>query len=120
MEFLVKGGFKVVGDTDSLPDLETKAHKRNPGIIMLDIGLLRGQSTEFLEKLKRLLPEVKLVLTGTEPQEDYAKHIKRMGGDLYLSEGLGPHQWMKKLKAIATGKKHKNCDLTSARMRAQK
>ena len=99
--FLAQEGLKILADFDSLAELRANARASNPGVILLDVELLRDESEGYLEDLKQALPEVKLVLTGPGPQAHYSRHIGTLGADFYLSEGLDPRAWTKKLKAAA-------------------
>ena len=101
VNFLAQEGLKILADFDSLAELRANARASNPGVILLDAELLRDESEGYLEDLKQALPEVKLVLTGPDPQAHYSRHIGTLGADLYLSEGLDPRAWTKKLKAAA-------------------
>jgi len=95
---------RILADLDSVSELQANADYWKPGIVLLDIDLLRGELSEFLENMKQILPGAKVVLMGPEPEAYYARHVGTMGADLYLSERLKPHEWTAKLKSVAIRK----------------
>jgi DNA-binding NarL/FixJ family response regulator len=73
-----------------------------PQLIVLDIYLVDEDVQGLICDLRRQIPNLKVVLTGPEPEAYYAKHTAAMGADLYLSEGLQPDEWIKRLASVAT------------------
>ncbi len=101
VNFLAQEGLKILADFDSLAELRANVRASNFDVILLDVKLLRDESQAYVEDLKRAFPEVKLVLTGPDPQAHYSRYIGTLGADLYLSEGLDPCAWTRRLKAVA-------------------
>jgi DNA-binding NarL/FixJ family response regulator len=101
-EFLEQAGIRRVTFAGSLSELKQKVSEYMPRLILLDIYFAGEEFPAFVRELRRTLPESKVVLTGPEPQGYYARHTLAMGVDLYLSDGLEPDEWIRRLKAIAT------------------
>jgi DNA-binding NarL/FixJ family response regulator len=99
--FLEKAGISNVTPASSLPELLEKAIHDRPDLIVLDIGLVGGDFRRLSERLRMELHQVKLVLTGPEPEAYYARHLAATGVDLYLSDGLQPNEWIRRLQIVA-------------------
>ena len=99
-DFLAEAGISDVTLACSLPGLREKATKCKPHLILLDIYLMDDDCRALLQGLRQEMPQVKVVLTGPEPEAYYAKHIATMGADLYLSDGLQPDEWIKRLQSV--------------------
>lgn len=90
-------GMSVDADVRGLSELAAKARHWRPHILLLDIKYSDGQFCSFLRILKKILPGIKLVVTGPEPEVYYARHAATLGADLYLSEGRTPNEWLERL-----------------------
>lgn len=100
-EFLQEAGITNVTLACDLADLRAKACQCMPQLIVLDIYLVDEDVQGLIHDLRRQIPDLKVVLTGPEPEAYYAKHTAAMGADLYLSEGLQPDEWIKRLASAA-------------------
>jgi DNA-binding NarL/FixJ family response regulator len=100
-DFLEEAGITNVTLASDLADLQTKARQCKPQLVVLDIYLVNEDFQSLILDLRRQVPELKVVLTGPEPEAYYARHTAPMGADLYLSEGLQPDEWIKRLASVA-------------------
>jgi DNA-binding NarL/FixJ family response regulator len=100
-DFLAEAGITEVTLACDLADLREKACQCKPQLVLLDIYLLDEDVEGLIRDLREQIPEVKVVLTGPEPEAYYTKHTAAMGADLYLSEGLQPDEWIKRLASVA-------------------
>lgn len=98
---LEEAGITNVTLACDLADLRAKACQCMPQLIVLDIYLVDEDVQGLIRDLRRQIPDLKVVLTGPEPEAYYAKHTAAMGADLYLSEGLQPDEWIKRLASVA-------------------
>jgi DNA-binding NarL/FixJ family response regulator len=99
---LAEAGITNVTIACDLADLRGKASQCMPQLIVVDIYLVDGGFRSLVRDLRHRVPELKVVLTGPEPEAYYARHTASMGADLYLSEGLQPDEWIKRLASVAT------------------
>jgi len=104
-DFLTVAGMTVVGNVRSFPELETIVKKWKPHIVLIDIQYAENDFPGFLKKLKEMMPQAKVALMGPEPEDCYAQYTAVLGAHCYLSEGSPPHEWLRKLWAIAHGGK---------------
>jgi len=102
-DFLTVAGMTVVGNVSSLQELATKLRQWKPHIVLMDIQFAEHDIPRFMKNLKEMMPQVKLVITGPEPADCYAKYTAVLGAHCYLSEGSPPNEWLRKLWAIAHG-----------------
>jgi DNA-binding NarL/FixJ family response regulator len=100
-DFLAEAGITEVTVACDLADLLAKACQCKPQLVLLDIYLLDRDFEGLIRDLRQQIPEIRVVLTGPEPEAIYAKHTAAMGADLYLSEGLQPDEWIKRLASVA-------------------
>lgn len=100
-DFLAEAGITDVILACDLADLRKKTSHCKPQLILLDIYLLDEDFQGLIRDLRRQIPELKVVLTGPGPEAYYAKHTAAMGADLYLTEGLQPDEWIRRLTSVA-------------------
>jgi DNA-binding NarL/FixJ family response regulator len=100
-DFLREAGITDITFAPDLADLRAKAFRCMPQLVVLDIYLVDEDFQGLILDLRRQIPELKVVLTGPEPEAYYSKHTAALGADLYLSDGLQPDEWIKRLASVA-------------------
>lgn len=99
-DFLAEAGISQITCASSHTELMEKADRWSPHLILLDIYVAGDELPKILSALKRRGPQVKVVLTGPEPELYYASHAAAMGADLYLPDCLEPGEWIRRLEAL--------------------
>jgi DNA-binding NarL/FixJ family response regulator len=98
--FLARAGITDLTVASSFPELLEKAASCRPHLILLDICLVGDEFPRLLKELRQEMQQVKVVLLGPEPEPLYARHTAAMGIDLYLSDGLKPDEWIRRLERM--------------------
>jgi DNA-binding NarL/FixJ family response regulator len=73
-----------------------------PDIVLMNVHCVGSRSSACVEELRQRFPRVRVVLTGPEPGAAYARLAAALGADLYLSEGLPPREWLRRLRLVVT------------------
>ncbi|MEY5034825.1 MAG: hypothetical protein RL447_1203 [Bacteroidota bacterium] len=77
-------GFPVVGEVPSCSELLLELSRKNYTHLILDIILKDGNSLEVLPNLRRLFPNLKIMVFSMQPPEIYAPAVRQYQINHYL------------------------------------
>jgi hypothetical protein len=103
--YLAISGLAEAIDVHSLEELERKAIKWNPNVVLIDIYFVQKNLPGVFKRMRELRPGAKLMLMGPGPQVDFGEYAEAVEADYYLSDMLPPVQWLKSLNDSASGLK---------------
>ena len=63
-----EAGWKVVGEAADGQELVEKTEKLRPDVVVLDISMPRLNGLEAAHRIKKILPEVKILMHGSSPR----------------------------------------------------
>src|SRR5215472_2121550 len=81
-----EAGWKVVGEASNGQELLKKAQELKPDIIVLDIGMPLLNGLEASRRLKKLLPEVKILILSMHDSEQMARAVLETGARGYVTK----------------------------------
>ena len=73
---------------------------------ILDIGLSGRSGTELLQDLKRVSPQLRVLVLSMFPEEQYAVRVFQKGGDGYLRKNAAPGEVVRAVKTILAGQEY--------------
>ena len=104
LESLPHFGFTVVGTTSKIPDLEALILKTKPDLLIVDFHLSKNaglNNFKNISKLKKQLPEMKIVVTGIhEAVDHFIKYIRNSGFDGFWNKYEKPTDFFKMLSLL--------------------
>ena len=81
-------GFRVVGEAaDGLAAIDV-ARQTRPDIIIMEIRLPGGNGLELAKKVKRLYPQIRLVINTDSDSPEYNNKASHIGADYFRSKKL--------------------------------
>jgi DNA-binding NarL/FixJ family response regulator len=83
-EKLLQPDFEVVGAVSDGRALLTAARELKPDVIVLDIAMPRLNGMVAAERLKKMMPEVKLIFLTVNEDPGFASEAMRIGASGYL------------------------------------
>ena len=99
-----KSDFRVICEVaDGLEAVE-KAQELKPDLILLDIGLPSLNGIEAARRIRKLLPELKLVFLTQESSADVVREALSLGACGYVLKSLAGSDLLAALTAVLHGK----------------
>jgi len=81
-----EAGWKVVGEANNGQELLKKAQELKPDIVVLDIGMPLLNGLEASRRLKKVLPEVKILILSMHDSEQMARAVLEAGARGYVTK----------------------------------
>jgi DNA-binding NarL/FixJ family response regulator len=100
------GEFEVVArseDGDAVRQL--KSAEQSPNVILLDLGLEKVNSLKLMALLKEELPSTKIIAMDILPDHVDIVEFVKAGGSGFILKNAPFSDWIKTIKAVATGAK---------------
>jgi DNA-binding NarL/FixJ family response regulator len=79
------------------------AFRLKPDIILMDVKMPRMDGVEACRRVLEKLPEVKIVMLSTFPDEEYKRSALRHGAKGYLLKNLRPRELLEAIRALSRG-----------------
>jgi two-component system invasion response regulator UvrY len=96
----------VIGEASSVPDLLEQAHKHPWDVVVLDLTMPGRGGLEGLHELKRLFPNLPVLVLSVHPEDQFAVRVLRAGGAGYLTKESAPQELVQAIQAIWRGGKY--------------
>jgi len=100
---LLEPEFEIVGMFTDGRDLVETAPKLNPNVIVLDIGIPTVNGLCAGERLKKLMPRVKLVYLTQNQDQDTAKEAFRFGASGYVVKSTAAADLVAAIREVVRG-----------------
>lgn len=100
---LLEPEFEIVGMFTDGQNLLEAAPKLNPNVIVLDIGIPTVNGLCAGERLKKLMPRVKLVYLTQNPDQDTARETFRFGASAYVVKTTAASELVGAIREVARG-----------------
>ncbi|MDD5094864.1 MAG: response regulator transcription factor [Dehalococcoidia bacterium] len=93
----------IVGEVDNAEDALSCVTELKPDVILMDIGLPGMNGIEATERIKSILPTVRVLVMTIHDEEEYVMGIIAAGADGYLLKNTRRSQLVHSLRAVAQG-----------------
>ena len=100
-EDLEAAGIEVCAEAVTGAEAVRAALAERPDLCLLDVRMPEGDGITATESIRRLLPEMKIVLITACPDEDGVLVAARAGADGYLSKDIDQRSLPRALNAVA-------------------
>src|SRR5210317_844879 len=91
--------FKVVGEAVNGQDAVEKSEKMKPDIIIMDIAMPRMNGIEAAKRIRKLMPETKIIILSMYSHEHYIHQLLETGISGYLLKDSSGKDIIKAIKA---------------------
>lgn len=98
-------GIQVVGQAADAPEAIRKAKELKPDVVLLDIRLPGANGWEVCQRLSSLLPETRVIMLTSFPDEDYLFRALRAGARGYLLKTASHEEIVDAITSVARGKR---------------
>ena len=95
-----KYGFKIVGDAENGKDALEKAEKLKPDIIMTDIKMPFMDGLELGEKIKDIMPWIKVIIFSGSDELEYAHKAIKINAYEYVLKPIDSTELIEVLKNL--------------------
>ncbi|MBN1998329.1 response regulator transcription factor [candidate division KSB1 bacterium] len=98
--------FKVVARSeDGNAIRQLKSMEQPPNVVLLDLGLEKINSLKLMALLKEELPAIKIIAMDIIPDHIEIVEFVKAGGSGFILKNAPFSDWIKTIKAVATGRK---------------
>ncbi len=104
---------KIVGVAQNCSDLVRQCREKRPDICLLDIGLPQWAGLEPLETIRKLLPEIRVLISSRGDDPEHEKQVVSSGVTAYIRKPLDEALLIQILKKTAESirKEQKSAEL---------
>lgn len=118
----VRAGIKMI--VNAQPDMEivgeagdgfsaiARARELNPEIIVMDVSMPEMSGLQATLRIKKLLPEVKILTLTRHTDEGYLQELLRAGASGYVLKQSAPTELIHAIRAVASGGKYLDPTIT--------
>lgn len=99
----IEEDIQVVGEADSGEDAIGKIRECTPDVVLMDINMPRMTGVEVTGILKKLYPEVKILVLTMHNHDEYFLAAIREGADGYLLKDAPFDQVIEAIRSVARG-----------------
>lgn len=101
---LLEPEYEVVGTASDGRELLAAAPKLRPDVIVTDISMPNLNGLDACRKLRKILPEVKVVFLTANEDPDLAAEAIRSGANGYLLKGSAASELFQAIKSVLNGR----------------
>lgn len=93
----------VIGEASDGNEAIENAKILRPDLIMMDINMPNCDGLEATKEIKKILPEIKIVMLTASDEDQYLFEAMKIGAQGYLLKDLEMHQLLDLLNSISKG-----------------
>jgi DNA-binding NarL/FixJ family response regulator len=94
---------EVAGEAGNVADALALLERKRFDVALLDVGLPDKSGFTLLQRIKSDLPEMKVLVLSSYPEQEYGPQALRDGADGFLNKGLAPELVAKAIRVVAAG-----------------
>lgn len=98
------GQYEVVGEAENGRDALEKAVHFNPDIVVMDIFMPDLNGVEATERLRKELPEVKILILSMQSDAEFLHKVMARGASGYVLKENATDELLKALETVSKGK----------------
>ena len=83
-----------------------KIQKKNFDVIILDLAIPGINGLDVLKQLKKIKPELPVLILSMYPEEQYAVRVLKAGASGYLTKESAPEELVKAIRKVKNGGKY--------------
>ncbi len=125
---IVRNGFKalmsdaddisIIGEASSYDELQNILDNNKPHIIVLDISLPGISGIDICAKLKKNMPEIKIIILSMYTSEDFIANAIKSGADGYLPKNTTKKEFLDAIYAVNEGKEYFSKNISDVIMKS--
>ncbi len=95
----------LIEDVSNADDLIKKVIKEKWDIVISDLTMPGKSGLEALQEIKKIQPELPVLILSIHPEEQYAIRVLKAGASGYLSKDTAPDELVNAVRRVMQGKK---------------
>lgn len=101
-----------VADIDVVAEAATGAEvlrwvqENDCDVVVLDVAMPNGGGIEILDRLRRLRPQVAVLILSVYPEDQYALRALKAGASGYLTKASAPEELTRAIRQVARGRRY--------------
>jgi two-component system invasion response regulator UvrY len=96
----------VVGEAQSGDEVLDLVRGQNVDVIVLDITMPGKNGLETLKELRRIKPEISVIVLSMHPKDQYAVRVLKAGAAGYISKESAPDELVSAIRKASLGEKY--------------
>lgn len=96
-------GMQLVDVVSSMGDLLDSLGQYKPDLILLEIAMPEENGLESIKELKKVYPNIPVLVLSIYPEERYAIRAFKTGAHGYLNKSVFPEELIRAIKTIVNG-----------------
>ena len=112
--YLTNHSIMVTGEASDAKEALRKVKKLEPDVIVLDVNLPSIDGGELARRLRRLVPNSKLIAFSIHSSEEYVVRMARCGVQGYVTKDQPPVELLQAIKQVFEGGLHFPAGMTDA------
>ena len=106
-QILAEGfSFAHIDEAGDCPTLVQKALAENWDIIVSDLAMPGGGGLEALKQIKKISPEMPVLILSIYPEDQYAVRVLKAGASGYLNKDAAPEELVIAVQRILSGRRY--------------
>lgn len=101
----------VVDEAKNGQEVLEKTQQTDYDILVLDISLPDRSGLDVLKHLRKIKPELPILILSIHPEEQYAIRVLKAGASGYLSKDSVPNELLNAIKKVSQGRKYVTASL---------
>ena len=97
-------GLEVVGEAGNGPDVLDRLETSDCDIVLLNQSLSEGKGLHYLQELKKIRPDLPVLVLSIYPEQYHAARAIRAGADGYLTKEKTTDELLKAIQTVSGGK----------------
>ena len=102
-ECLVSAGFEVVGEAADPVETLEQLHLHPADVAVVDLYLAEGSGLELIHDLRRLWPEMKILVLTMKDESFHASRVMRAGANGFISKASRPERIIEAIQRVCSG-----------------
>lgn len=99
-------GLILLDEAENGSDLLMKISQNNYDIVVLDISMPGKSGLDVLKDIRRLNPDLPVLILSVYPEEQYAIRVLKAGASGYMTKDSAPDDLVNAIKKIVSGGKY--------------
>lgn len=97
---------RIVGEAANVDELPQRAATRDADVLILDINFPVGSGLDALVELRRVRPELAVVMLSMYPEDRFALRALKVGAAAYVNKASAADELVKAVRSAANGKRY--------------
>ena len=109
---------EVIGEAGDGREVIELAERLHPSIVLMDISMPELNGLVATAKLKRIMPEIKILILSRHTDDAYLRELIQAGANGYVLKQSAPGELIRAVRAVAGGCYYLDPALTSSAFRS--